>query len=92
MTSANVPHGWDAIDAPNVPNLDAMDASELREYARSQSIGSAPDGVPQYDLYRYAMLRADAIEQRLAGRIPQALRIEAQCQGIYYLLPQQYRW
>jgi hypothetical protein len=75
-----------------VPNLDdaGLDPAELRSLAES-----LPDAIPdpiRAQLHRYAMLRADAIEQRLAGRIQQSLRIGHQLDRLYREVPEAYRW
>lgn len=72
-----------------VPNLDVMDAGELRAFAETLSGHTDEDDV---NLWRYAMLKADAIEQRQAGRIAQAKRIEDQCDSLYLRLPAEYHW
>lgn len=88
--------GWDSIDTSvedtpaEVPNLDTMDVAELHGYAGS--IPGITDTMVRALLYRYCMVKADAILNRLAGRMDSAGRLESQADAIYQELPTQYRW
>lgn len=80
----------DEGDPDGVPNLDAMDADDLREWA-----ADAPLSLPEPArgmLITYANTKADAMDQRLAGRILRAARLEIQCDALYQRLPDEFRW
>lgn len=65
-------------------NLDGMDLSDLQAYCQVET-HPAP-------LREYAAVRARAMEARLAGRIPQALKWENACDNLYKLLPSNLQW
>lgn len=73
-----------------VENLDGViDPQELRTFAdklRSVS-GNAAKATAEY-----ARRKAEAMEDRLLGRIQSALEIEAQCERIYGRLPEWAKW
>lgn len=98
MTTQKTPAGWDAIEADDesgsddVPNLDGMWPDDLRKFAMD-IVGNLkiPTG-PRVNLMNYGFRKADAMEHREAGRITQALQIEAECDRLYRALPESYRW
>lgn len=64
-------------------NLDGMYPDDLREFARTTR---------SRNLRNYACYKADAMDARIAGRIQDALNLEAHCDRIYNALPKQLRW
>lgn len=65
----------------NVPNLDAMTEVELDQFSNHART-----------LAQYANMRAMAITNRAAGRINEAIRIEAHLEKLYQILPTEWRW
>jgi hypothetical protein len=67
--------------AMNVPNLDAMTAEELDEFSGHAST-----------LAQYANMKLMAMKNRIDGHTDDAVRIEAHCEHLYQLLPNEWRW
>lgn len=86
----------------NVPNIDCMSLSPgpLRLYAmklsrRLRRLSPRRRAVIEatYNLLiLYSRTKADAMECRLAGNIPQAMHLEDVCDRIYRQLPEKARW
>ena len=71
-------------------NLDGMWPDDLREWAERQGGANTTGAVRT--LVNYALAKADAMEARVAGRINDALRLEARCDALYDSLPARCRW
>ena len=63
------------------PGLDGLDLADVLELERVF-----------HTLYHYTRNRARAMEQRLAGNIDLALKIEEVAEKYYAALPKQYQW
>lgn len=83
----------DAIEPDDVPNLDAMtDTADVNDALIAiRSNESLPRDVREI-LAAYCDVKIDAMRHRLAGRIQEALTLEAECDRLYRALPERYRW
>ncbi len=85
-----------------VPNFDAMDADELRDFFKTHEFGRNhlrifPNGGAGCvratgDLASYAINKMVAFNLREEGKVDEAMRYEAICDGIYNSLPSFSRW
>lgn len=74
-----------------VENLDGMSPEELRAYANSLSeLAKAHSSAST--TREYALRKADAMEDRMLGRIQQALDTEGSCDRLYGRLPEWAKW
>lgn len=88
------------------PNLDAMEVHELTAFAKRHESGRNYSELFPYCsdeeskvareatayLSRYANNKRRAIQQRLAGKIDNAMGFEELCDWFYNRIPKEYRW
>ena len=68
------------IDVPNLDDI-TIDPKELRKFGRDLT-----------RLAAYTLSKANAMENRIKGKIELALLDERHCEQLYNMLPPEWRW